>query len=140
MAREQVGEHTLVGSMGPGARGQFSATFDSATDIPRDDPVKDFLDDLGRIVSVAAERILLAENLREEALTDPLTRLPNRKALELRLAKAFSDAARKGTRLALSYGDFDVFIRANDMHGYAWGDPLLTRLARHLPATTHSAA
>ena len=56
----------------------------------------DFLDDLCRIVSVAAERMRLADNLREEALTDPLTRLPNRKALELHLGKHFDRAGREG--------------------------------------------
>ena len=132
MAREQVGDDSLVGSMSPGTRGQFSATFESATALPRDDLANDFLDDLCRIVSVAAERLRLADNLREEALTDPLTRLPNRKALELHLAKAFERAGHKGTRLALLYCDIDDFKRENDKYGHAWGDELLLRMARRL--------
>lgn len=118
-AREQVGDDGLIGSMSPGTLGQFSATFESATALARDDLANDFLDDLCRIVSVAAERLRLADNLREEALTDPLTRLPNRKALELHLAKAFERAGRNGTLLALLYCDIDDFKRENDKHGHA---------------------
>ncbi|MEP7018989.1 MAG: EAL domain-containing protein, partial [Actinomycetota bacterium] len=131
-AREQVGDDTLIGQMRPGSRGEFTATFESATALPRDDLGDDFLDDLGRVVSVAAERLRLADNLLEEALTDPLTRLPNRKALELHLAKAFGRAASKGASLALLYCDIDDFKRENDRHGHAWGDELLLRIAAHL--------
>ena len=132
MAREQVGDHTLVGSMSPRTGGQFSATFDSATALPRDDLTNDFLDDLCRIVSVAAERMRLADNLREEALTDPLTRLPNRRALEIQLSNAFVRAGQAGTSLALLYCDIDDFKRENDKYGHAWGDELLLRIGGRL--------
>jgi len=131
-ARAQVGDDTLIGLMSPGTRGEFTATFESATALSRDDLADDFLDDLGRVVSVTAERLRLADNLREEALTDPLTRLPNRKALELHLAKAFGRAAQKGASLALLYCDIDDPKRENDKHGHAWGDELLLRIAAHL--------
>jgi diguanylate cyclase (GGDEF)-like protein len=138
-AREQVGDGTLIGLMSPGTRGEFTATFESAAALPRDDLADDFLDDLGRVVSVAAERLRLADNLRDEALTDPLTRLPNRKALELHLAKAFGDAAQKGASLALLYCDIDDFKRENDKHGHAWGDELLLRIAAHLKGIAEGA-
>jgi diguanylate cyclase len=134
-AREQVGDHTLVGSMSPGSRGQFSATFDSPGALPKDNATKDFLDDLGGIVSVAAERMRLADNLRQESLTDYLTRLPNRKALELHLKRALVRADQKGTRLALLYCDVDEFKSENDQHGHAWGDELLQRITCHLQAS-----
>ena len=131
-AREQVGDEALVGSIGPGSRGQFSATFHSTTESPMDDAAKGFLEDLSAVVSVAAERLRLADNLREEALTDYLTRLPNRKALELHLRLALVRAEELGTRLALLYCDVDEFKRENDQHGHAWGDELLQRIAGHL--------
>jgi diguanylate cyclase len=131
-AREQVGDETLVAAMAPGSRGQFSATFDSATENPKDDAARGFLDDLSAVVSVAAERLRLADNLRDEALTDYLTRLPNRKALELHLKLALVRADQLGTRLALLYCDVDEFKRENDQHGHAWGDELLHRIAGHL--------
>jgi len=131
-AREQVGDHTLVGSMGPGSRGQFSATFDSARELPRDKVSENFLDDLSGIVSVAAERMRLADDLRQEALTDYLTRLPNRKALELHLKRALVRADQNGTRLAVLYCDVDEFKSENDQRGHAWGDELLQRIACQL--------
>ncbi|MEO8517939.1 MAG: EAL domain-containing protein [Dermatophilaceae bacterium] len=131
-AREQVGDETLIVSMGPGARGQFSATVESTTQSPRDDAAEGFLEDLSAVVSVAAERLRLADNLREEALTDYLTRLPNRKALELHLKLALVRAERLGSRLAVLYCDVDEFKRENDQHGHAWGDELLRRIGGHL--------
>ena len=131
-AREQVGDKTLIGSLAPGIRGQFSASFKSATEQPRDDVTKNFLEDLSEIVSVAAERMRLSDNLRQEALTDYLTRLPNRKALELHLKQALVRAEQNGIRLALLYCDVDEFKRENDQHGHAWGDELLQRIASHL--------
>ncbi|MEO8518563.1 MAG: EAL domain-containing protein, partial [Dermatophilaceae bacterium] len=132
VAREQVGDHTLVGSVGPRSGEPFSTSFDSATGLPRDDLTSDFLDDLCRIVSVAAERMHLTDDLRAEALTDPLTRLPNRMALELQLAKAFARATSQGTDLAVLYCDIDDFKRENDKHGHAWGDELLLRIAARI--------
>lgn len=131
-AQVQLGDDALIGSMIPATRGQFSATFDSTRELPEDDVTKDFLVDLGGIVSVAAERIRLADDLRQEALTDYLTRLPNRKALELHLKEALVRADRQGTRLAVLYCDVDHFKQANDQHGHAWGDELLRRIAGHL--------
>ncbi len=127
-AREQLGDETIVASMSPGTRGQFSASFDSARELPTDNVTKDFLNDLSGVVSVAAERMRLADNLRQGALTDYLTRLPNREALELHLRQALVRTAQKGTRLALLYCDVDKFKLESDQHGHAWGAELLQRL------------
>ena len=134
-AREQVGDATLIGSIHPGAYGPCSATFESAAVLPKDDLADAFLIDVSRIVSVAAERMRLADDLRQEALTDYLTRLPNRKALELHLKQALVRAEQNGIRLALLYCDVDEFKRENDQHGHAWGDELLQRIASHLQAS-----
>jgi diguanylate cyclase len=132
MAREQVREGSLVGSIRPRMHGPFSATFESPQGPPGDELTKDFLADLSRIVSLAAERISLVDSLREEALTDYLTRLPNRRALELHLSQALIRARQDGTRLGLLYGDVDDFKRENEKHGHAWGDEVLLRIANHL--------
>ena len=135
MARQQVGDQTLIGSLAPGIRGQFSATFTSSNGQPEDDVTKNFIEDLSEIVSVAAERMRLSGNLRQEALTDYLTRLPNRKALELHLKQALVRAQQNGVRLALLYCDVDEFKRENDQYGHAWGDELLQRIASHLQSS-----
>ena len=132
VVREQVGDDTLVGSLRPGANGQVTATFESAKQPPADSLIRDFLADVCRVLSVAAERISLTENLRDEALTDALTRLPNRKALELHLEKALLRAGQEGTHLGLLYCDIDQLKRQNDNYGHAWGDELLQRIAGFL--------
>jgi diguanylate cyclase (GGDEF)-like protein len=59
---------------------------------------------------------------------DPLTALPNRKALEERLETAFAAARNQGTTHALLYIDIDFFHRINDSFGHLAGDELLRRL------------
>ena len=59
---------------------------------------------------------------------DPLTGLPNRKALEERLETAFAAARNQGTTHALLYIDIDFFHRINDSFGHLAGDELLRRV------------
>ncbi len=59
---------------------------------------------------------------------DPLTGLPNRKALEERLETAFAAARNQGTTHALLYIDVDFFHRINDSFGHLAGDELLRRV------------
>jgi diguanylate cyclase (GGDEF)-like protein len=59
---------------------------------------------------------------------DPLTGLPNRKALEERLESAVSSAKAQGSTHALLYLDIDFFHRINDSFGHLAGDDLLRRI------------
>jgi diguanylate cyclase (GGDEF)-like protein len=59
------------------------------------------------------------------AFIDPLTGLPNRRALDERLA-------RSGGRLAVAMVDVDHFKRFNDRYGHESGDRVLRRVARQL--------
>src|SRR4029079_8018036 len=65
---------------------------------------------------------------------DPLTTLPNRKALEERLETAFAAARNQGTTHALLYLDVDFFHRINDAFGHLAGDELLRRITPVLQA------
>ncbi len=67
--------------------------------------------------------------LQAQALLDPLTGLPNRQAVDRRLA-----AADVGHELALLYIDLDGFKPVNDMHGHTVGDQLLQQLGQRLRA------
>ncbi|HZZ91173.1 MAG TPA: EAL domain-containing protein [Usitatibacter sp.] len=60
---------------------------------------------------------------------DPLTGLPNRKALEERLESALASAKSQGSTHALLYLDVDLFHRINDSFGHLAGDDLLRKLA-----------
>ncbi len=59
---------------------------------------------------------------------DPLTSLPNRRALEERLESAIATAKSQGSTHALLYIDLDYFHRINDSFGHLAGDELLRRI------------
>lgn len=74
-------------------------------------------------------RAFLAE-LRHMAFHDPLTGLPNRRALEGRIERAVSQlAAEPQRRHVFCYLDLDQFKLVNDTCGHAAGDLLLNELA-----------
>jgi diguanylate cyclase (GGDEF)-like protein len=70
-----------------------------------------------------------ATRLRELALEDELTGLPNRRALETYLSGALQRARRDGRPLSLAMLDLDHFKRFNDEYGHVAGDHLLKSLA-----------
>lgn len=71
--------------------------------------------------------------LREQALHDTLTGLPNRKLLRDRLEQALAALSRSdGTCLALLFMDLDGFKEINDRHGHAVGDRMLEKIAGRL--------
>jgi two-component system cell cycle response regulator len=86
---------------------------------------------------VAVER--LAREKGEEARTDALTSLRNRRALTSDLASAIAHPS-GGRELLLAIYDLDGFKQYNDTFGHAAGDALLQRLGGHLAsvASAHS--
>ena len=66
---------------------------------------------------------------------DPLTRLPNRTTLLVRLEQAIADARRQGHRLALLFIDLDRFKTINDTLGHPLGDRLLVAVAQRIAQT-----
>ena len=64
----------------------------------------------------------------EEARTDPLTGLPNRRALEDRLTQLQTD----GEQFSAAVCDIDRFKAVNDRYGHAVGDRVLKAVARVL--------
>ena len=76
-------------------------------------------------VAVALERADLVAQLSAEARTDPLTGLPNRRALDDLLPRDLDRAARSGSPLCLAVVDLDHFKAYNDAHGHPAGDVVL---------------
>ena len=72
--------------------------------------------------------------LRQAPLRDTLTGLPNRPALESRIAEACQRSALEGTSLALVFLDLDGFKPVNDSFGHELGDAVLRELAQRLAA------
>lgn len=67
-----------------------------------------------------------------EAMTDPVTSLPNRLIFERRLKEEMARAARDHHSLAVILFDVDHFKEVNDMYGHCIGDAALYEIARGL--------
>ena len=73
-------------------------------------------------------RLMQAE-LSRVAHSDPLTGLPNRRAILVRFQEEASRAARHGQKFGLAIFDLDRFKEVNDRHGHAFGDEVLKAAA-----------
>ncbi|MFH7244248.1 MAG: AAA-like domain-containing protein [Spirulina sp.] len=77
---------------------------------------------------------LQSENQKLQALayTDGLTRIPNRRAFDLRLAQVWQQGLLTQTPVTLMLADIDHFKHYNDSHGHLLGDACLQLVARIL--------
>ena len=91
---------------------------------------------LGIVVTLTdvTEQRALESALREAALHDPLTGLPNRNLLLDRLDQSLAAAERAQRPMAVLYCDLDGFKPVNDSAGHAAGDEVLVEAARRLAA------
>jgi diguanylate cyclase len=85
---------------------------------------------LGRTVLFVRQQVRY-ERARQESLTDDLTGLANRRALERALARSLG----RGDCVSLVLVDLDGFKEINDTLGHAAGDVLLRVIAERLRAT-----
>lgn len=76
--------------------------------------------------------------LAEQATTDPLTKLKNRRAFFENGARHISMARRYGTDVSLIVSDLDYFKRINDSFGHQAGDEALISVARVLLEMTRT--
>ena len=100
----------------------------SAVDAP---PFTDahvrFAEALCAQVATAIGRAQLFSRLEDLAYRDPLTGLPNRRALDERMEDAVAAAQAEGTDLALVFCDLDGLKDVNDRLGHEAGDRALRR-------------
>lgn len=68
----------------------------------------------------------------QAALTDPISGLPNHRALMAELDKALERSRHTGVNCALVFADLDHFKRVNDQWGHQVGDLVLHELGRRL--------
>ncbi|MCH8498396.1 MAG: EAL domain-containing protein [Marinobacter sp.] len=79
-----------------------------------------------------SERRAFEAQIRQQALYDALTGLPNRRLLLDRLERELSRAQRNGSFGALLFIDLDHFKQINDSYGHAVGDNLLINVANQM--------
>jgi len=82
-----------------------------------------------RIIDLNRELAAKSRRLEEAARTDPLTGLPNRRAIEEWAEKQVRGAARHGFPLWVVLGDIDNFKFINDTFGHDAGDIVLKTFA-----------
>jgi len=83
-------------------------------------------------IEMAFHRHKAERSLREDAIRDPLTRLFNRRMLNLTVERELSRAKRAGTPVGVILLDIDHFKRLNDNFGHQAGDMVLRRIAEQL--------
>ena len=89
----------------------------------------DFVQALANILADAIQQSAIEDDIRYQAIHDPLTGLPNRVLFLDRLANAL---ARPGAEVAVVLLDIDNFKLVNDSLGHGAGDELLMQIAPRL--------
>lgn len=110
----------LIGSLNMGSRHAERFLQGSGTD---------FLERLAAIVAVCIENCANRQRLQLLGLTDPLTRVNNRRYFDQRLAEEISACRRHTRPLSCMFLDIDHFKRINDTLGHQSGDHVLQEVA-----------
>jgi diguanylate cyclase (GGDEF)-like protein len=98
----------------------------------------DRLADIADVIALGVSADTARRRLTDQALTDPLTGLANRRAFQERLEAEVRRAGRHGHPLTLAVMDVDGFKAINDRAGHAAGDAALVAVAAALCAATRA--
>ena len=90
---------------------------------------------LMKISYKSQEEIQIEEEAFRDAVTDPLTGVPNRRWLFEQAGPVLAHARRQGNPTCLLMLDLDHFKQVNDRHGHAAGDDVLSAVAGLLQDT-----
>ncbi|MDL0433035.1 sensor domain-containing diguanylate cyclase [Marinobacter sp. TBZ242] len=113
----------------------------STRKVPVSDEARRLLSMFSKLIARQLERDQLLATLRREhitlreyALTDPLTGIPNRRAMEAELKRSLANADRAGNVIHLAFIDLDGFKSINDDYGHDAGDRFLIEMAKKISA------
>jgi diguanylate cyclase (GGDEF)-like protein len=84
------------------------------------------------LAEATAQQRTLEEELRHQALHDPLTQLPNRTLFKDRVEHALKRRRMDEKTIAVAFLDIDDFKTINDSLGHAAGDELLVTIAQRM--------
>ncbi len=101
---------------------------------PCDVDARQTVDGLLGTIRMLHARAVEEAQLREQAHTDPLTGLWNRRGFNPFVDQALARSTRTGEEVTLLLCDADHFKRINDTYGHAMGDRTLTAVAEALRA------
>ena len=82
--------------------------------------------------AVAISNASVHKQMTEQANTDSVTGLPNRRALDERLQEDIRHAKRMSSNFSVVMMDLDGFKNVNDTHGHVVGDEILRSLFNYL--------
>lgn len=84
-----------------------------------------YLEMLAENIGLALSNLRLRDVLRDMAMIDPLTGLPNRRQFDMLFTRLAREAERNATPLSCLMIDIDHFKQFNDNHGHDAGDAIL---------------
>jgi diguanylate cyclase (GGDEF)-like protein/PAS domain S-box-containing protein len=87
---------------------------------------------VGDAIKLSLSNLRLREKLLEQALTDQLTGLGNRRYLEDNMARELARTLRRETSVCVAMLDLDHFKKFNDTYGHDAGDMLLRKVGNML--------
>ena len=104
-----------------------------ARDISQRKKAEEALDTVnGQLIKRVMEVELLHQELREQAIRDPLTGLYNRRFIAEMLPREIARMDREQISLGVIILDIDFFKQINDTYGHPSGDKFLVEIARLL--------
>lgn len=118
ISRPLVAENNIIGAI---------SVYSSGLTQYQDEHIR-LLETVSKIAADAIAKSLLHAEAATHALTDPITALPNARALRLEFDKEVKRAVRAGSSFQILMLDLDGFKAVNDTYGHKVGDRLLTSL------------
>ena len=95
--------------------------------FPRDTPEK--IEMLAAQVAIKIDLARAHEKIQQLAITDPLTKIANRRAFKRGFAAMYERARRRQGSFSLIICDIDLFKRINDVYGHPFGDIVIQQVA-----------